>query len=478
MGVVTGENQKIWHPVRFDSRWNDVETTRFDNLRPAWDRKRAELSKNPELYGRFIDRLKRKQAVDTGIIERMYDLKREVTETLIEEGFADSYLQHGDTNIDSGLLMHYLTDNFEALNFVFDFVKNNNELSVFYIRGLHELITRHQEATEAVDVLGRMGQTPLLKGAFKVLPNNPIRDGVVYEYCPPEHVQAEMDKLIRIFYGELKNTHPLVRSAFLHHAFVQIHPFQDGNGRLARLLASFVLIKDKLFPFSLDRDERTAYIDALEIADSGRYQGLVDIFSDNQIKSMEQALNLGTISRAGFDNVLDMLSKKVTPKDNAVAEANRRILDNMYSIFGTMQNGVEYYKNNIKARLETVKVHVDSCTQGQEHYFPSQIAQYAKRHGYYFNSSLPRCWIRMRMHFSDTHHYRLVLSLHHYGYDNSALAIGSFIEKEGNELLTPLHVPPLVFSSEIEVDKLRESILRQIDTIITSALAYITQELM
>jgi len=162
MGVAADGNQKIWHSVHFDRRWNDVKTIRFDNLRLSWDKKRTELSKNPELYERFLDRIKRKQAVDTGIIERMYDLKRGVTETLIEEGFSDSYLQHGDSNIDFKLLMHYLTDNFEALNYVFGFVKDDIELSVFYIRGLHELITRHQETTEAVDILGRMGQTPLL----------------------------------------------------------------------------------------------------------------------------------------------------------------------------------------------------------------------------------------------------------------------------------------------------------------------------
>jgi len=486
MGVVADGNQKIWHPVGFDRRWNDVKTTKFDNLRPAWDRKRAELSKNPELYERFLDRIKRKQAVDTGIIERMYDLKRGVTETLIEEGFADSYLQHGDSNIDPGLLMHYLTDNFEALNYVFGFVKDDIELSVFYIRGLHELITRHQETTEAVDILGRMGQTPLLKGAFKELPNNPVRNGVVYEYCPPEHVQTEMDNLIRIFHEELRNTHPLIKSAFLHHAFVQIHPFQDGNGRLARLLASFVLIKDNLFPFSLDRDERTAYIDALEMADAGKYQGLVDIFSGNQIKSIEQALNLETIAKTGFDSVLDRLSKKVVSKDNAIAEANGRILDNMHSIFAAMQKDVGHYGGNIKAKLETVNIHVDFSTKDEGHYFSSQIAHYAKRHEYYFNSSLPRCWVRMRMYFNDAHHYQLVLSLHHYGYDNSALAIGAFIEKDGkqgvathgNELPTPLDVPPLVFSSETGVDRLSESILQQIDTVITSALAYITEELM
>jgi len=81
--------QRIWEPVHLDSRWKDVNTEKFDNLRPSWDRKREELKNNPEQYIDFLNHLKRKQAIDTGIIERMYDLSRGVTETFIKEGFID-----------------------------------------------------------------------------------------------------------------------------------------------------------------------------------------------------------------------------------------------------------------------------------------------------------------------------------------------------------------------------------------------------
>jgi hypothetical protein len=347
------QRKKIWQPIHFDTRWNDVQTVRFDNIRPSWDKKRLDLSKNPEQYTRFIDQLKRKQAVDTGIIERLYDLKRGVTETLIKEGFADSYLQHGDSNIEPELLMGYIKDNFEALDYVFDFIKNSRELTVFYIRGLHQLITRHQNTIEAVDSFGNRGETPLLKGEFKKLPNNPMRDGIVYEYCPPEQVDSEMD--------------------------------------------NFDLIKER----------------------------------------------------------------------------------------------GDYFGGNLKSNFGTADIALDASDSTNEHYYSFQIAQYAKEHQYYFNSSLPRRWIRIRMYFDRQNRYQLVLSLHHYGYDNSTFAIGAFIEKEEviegktgitsqaqhNEIYTALGVPPLVFSSEKEISALRESIYQQLDAIITSALGYIAEEL-
>lgn len=315
----------VWAPIVFDIEWNNVNTEKFDNIYPSWERRRAELNKYPEQYERFLDQLKRKQAIDTGIIEKMYDLKRRVTETFIKEGFVDAYIQHGDTDIAPGLLMDFLKDNFNAIDFIFDFVKNERLLSIGYIKELHNLITKHQATTDAIDTLGNHVKIEMLRGQFKKYANNPMRDDIIYNYCPPEQVESEMDRLIQIFNNELQSSHVLVRAAFLHHAFVQIHPFQDGNGRIARLVASFVLIKEGLFPLSIDRDDRTKYIDALENADKRIYQPLIDVFAGNQISSIERALNWKTVEdSAGYDSILNVLSEKLTDYRAAVAEQQKK----------------------------------------------------------------------------------------------------------------------------------------------------------
>ena len=327
-------NQSVWSPIQYDNEWNNVKTERFDNIYPSWERRRSELNKHPDQYNRFIEQLKRKQAIDTGIIERLYDLKKGVTETFIEKGFIDSYLQHGDTDIAPDLLMHFLRDNFDAIDFIFDFVKNNRTLSVGYIKELHSLITQHQDYTDAVDQFDNRVKMPLLKGQFKVNPNNPKKNGVIFEYCPPVQVDSEMDSLINIFNNDFIDSHVLVKAAFLHHAFSQIHPFQDGNGRIARLLASFILIKEGLFPLSIDREDRTKYIDALESADNGKYQLLIDVFADNQISSIERALNWKTVEySSGYGNVLDAFDKKLAVyRATDAKRENKRVLSNMISI--------------------------------------------------------------------------------------------------------------------------------------------------
>jgi len=476
---------RIWEPVHFDDRWNNVKTEEFDNLRPSWDKRRVELSKNQEQYEEFIDKLKRKQAIDTGIIESMYDLARGVTETLIEKGFSDSYLHHGDTNIDKEQLMDHLKDNLTAINFIFSIINGDRELSVSYIKELHSLVTMHQETIDAIDNFGTPGKVPLIKGEFKKMPNNPQRsDGTIVEYCPVLQVDSEMDNLIRIFHEisdtDKHDTHILVRTAFLHHAFTQIHPFQDGNGRIARLLASFVLIKGYLFPFSLERDDRDDYIEALEDADRGNYQKLVDVIADNQIKSIKEALNLETVKQDSIHSVLEVLNTRIA---NKKTNAQENIVNNMHAIFELIKEQVKSYENNLVSQLgETVSIETESCDPlgKKEHYYSHQIAQYAKKHEYYFNSSLSRCWTRIRISFDDTHRYQLVLSLHHYGYDNSTFAIGAFIEKqqpgETQDLSVPLAIDPFVFNSGRDITEIRNSICDYIGQIFKISLAFIAEE--
>ena len=484
------QSKSIWKPIEFNPEWNNVNTERFDNIYPSWERKRADLGKEPEQYEQFINQLKRKQAIDTGIIEQMYDLKRGVTETFIREGFVDSFLQHGDTDIAPNLLMDYLRDNFDAIDFVFDFVKNSRDLSISYIKELHHLITQHQDTTDAIDAMGSYVKISLRKGQFKQSPNNPVRDGMIYSYCPPEQVESEMDNLISIFNDELGKSHVLVKASFLHHAFVQIHPFQDGNGRIARLLTSFVLIREGLFPFSIDRDDRSKYIISLESADSGEYQPLVDVISANQVASIGRSLNWQTsISAGGFDSALQSFEKKLNGYRATEAEQrNQRIYDNMASVFSVIRDQMEYYKNELAAKLDNqARVTSFYCAPDQHdaYFYNSQITAYAKQHEYYANLSESKCWGRFEFQIDKKKLYRMIISLHHYGYDNSTFSIGAFLSKAvfdpaGNDkeyIDVPLTIPPLTMSSEKDVSHLITSINQQVESSIKTTLAYIANEL-
>jgi Fic family protein len=285
---------ELWKPIEFNEKlWLGSDTSNVDNLVPSWLNKRESLQKENGEYSQFITRLKRQHAIETGIIEKLYDLSIGVTETFIKEGFIESYLGHDDTNIPPQQLLGYLTDHFFAMDFIFDLVKNNKPLTKGFIKELHGLITKQQETITAVDPFGKLLKIPLLRGEFKTNENNPRRvDGTIIRYCPPIHVDSEIEKLVQIF-QELcsRKINVVITSAWFHHAFTQIHPFQDGNGRIARLLSSLIFIKEGLFPFTVKRNERTEYIQALEFADLGQVEKLVSFFGDVQKNNIEAALN-------------------------------------------------------------------------------------------------------------------------------------------------------------------------------------------
>lgn len=77
--------------------------------------------------------------------------------------------------------------------------------------------------------------------------------------------------------------------AWFQHRFVQIHPFNDYNGRTARMLTTFLLIKFNLHPSEIKADtkkDRKAYIKALQNADEGDYSALENLIETGLIESL------------------------------------------------------------------------------------------------------------------------------------------------------------------------------------------------
>ncbi|WP_133512076.1 Fic family protein [Candidatus Thiosymbion oneisti] len=109
-------------------------------------------------------------------------------------------------------------------------------------------------------------------GAWKVEPNGTYavtEDGrqTYIEYAAPEHVPTLMAQwlaeLNRSLGTELSETEAINAYAKLHLGFVHIHPFWDGNGRLARLVSNLPLLSSGHLPLVIDSRDRKEYIDTL-----------------------------------------------------------------------------------------------------------------------------------------------------------------------------------------------------------------------
>ena len=246
-------------------------------------------------------------AIHTGQVEGLYLLRRGVTEQLITEGFESVRGAHSVTGeLEDRTLRGLLDDQEETLDAVFDMAKGGTPLSHTTIKGLHAILTRHQDTAVGIHgITGERIQIPLRKGDYKIRPNNPRReDGFIHEYCPPEQVDSEMDRFLEFHRSHADRELPTeVEAAWLHHAFVRIHPFQDGNGRISRLLAAYAFARNGEFPPVVPADGKFIYIRALERADDGDFQHFVDYLALRSQESTADAVGLARSILSGRDRL-------------------------------------------------------------------------------------------------------------------------------------------------------------------------------
>ena len=246
-------------------------------------------------------------AVETGQIEGLYLLRRGITEQLITEGFESVRGAHSVTGgLNDRTLRGLLEDQEETLEAVFDMAKGGTPLGHTTIRGLHAIVTRHQDTAVGIHgITGERIQIPLRKGAYKERPNNPRRDdGFVHEYCPPEQVDSEMDAFLEFHRSHADRDLPTeVEAAWLHHAFVRIHPFQDGNGRMSRLLVAYAFARNREFPPIVPSAGKRLYIDALELADDGDLRPFIDYLAFRSRESTVGAVQLAQSILKGRDRL-------------------------------------------------------------------------------------------------------------------------------------------------------------------------------
>lgn len=310
-------------------------------------------------------------------------------------------------------------------------------------------------------------------------------------YCPPDHVQTEMDNLVSIYNdAESKNIHPLICATWFHHAFTTIHPFQDGNGRVARLLASLILIKHGLFPFTVLREEaKVKYIDALEKADTGEPLPLVDYFAEVQKRHIEKALNLKEVSSSSFEEVAEIFSGKLENWQNKRVAARDSLLnENRKQVFDFCLKHLNLISDQLKFRLNgNANLSIQSCSPDENErqgYYFGQIIKYAKKHNYYFNRNFPKGWITFRVELDENKKYQLCITVHHYGYEDSTLAIGAFLEfltpHENDERIDealPLEIKPHVISLTGDVTAKEKNVAAFMQNAVTLTMAQIASEL-
>ena len=146
----------------------------------------------------------------------------------------------------------------------------SSELSETFIRQLHTVMLREDFTVYRQLPGGNTTSYVVHAGCYKTRPNSVITPtGERFEYASPEETPALMYDLISWYNheeakGELT---PIELAALFHYRYIRIHPFEDGNGRIARLLVNYILLKHD-YPMVVVRSKlKKYYLKALNDTD-------------------------------------------------------------------------------------------------------------------------------------------------------------------------------------------------------------------
>ncbi len=437
-----------WEPITPLSQEDQgIDLGDIDSLKSAWLETKGKLAESSAgNLKNFEERLARQWSIETGILERIYKLDRGTTQVLVEMGFVADLVERSSTNRDPAELVQILRDHKAAIELVQDCVANSRLVTVGLINELHAVLTKHQETVDAVDQFGQAVVFPLKHGAFKELPNNPTRDdGSIHEYCPPVHVRSEMESLVK-WYNEYAEANPILVAAWFHHRFTQIHPYQDGNGRVARVLANLVLVKHELFPVVISRDQRPEYIEGLEAADLGNLKPLARLFAEIEKKTILEAISLPPdnepeLSTAVLDDVTSAIGSKLRKRRDEIRQKLRGVNLVAESLQSSLRDHMRDLAQGVVARLnESANLHVgvQVISGGPDQLYNDQPTA----HWYHYQVFKTAQETKQRVNF-DEHHYfvrtrisgeripwlTFVISFHHIGQELSGvMEITAFAE--------------------------------------------------
>lgn len=151
----------------------------------------------------------------------------------------------------------------EALN-------KQEPLTQNFIRTLHHTLLREDYTEYRTLPNGVQTSYVIHAGQYKTRPNSVItRYGDRFEYASPEETPALMADLVDWYNeeeerGELS---PVELAALFHYRYIRIHPFEDGNGRIARLMVNYILSRHGWPMIVVRSRKKQEYLEALHQAD-------------------------------------------------------------------------------------------------------------------------------------------------------------------------------------------------------------------
>jgi Fic family protein len=279
-------------------------------------------------------------------------------------GETKALLLFGITAQGKPLRHHFeITGHNEAIKWVMDVVANKEPFTENLIRQLHTILLKERYQVDAVTADGKPTRRWIEVGQYKSTPNHvrTITDEIFY-FATPEETPSKMHDLINWFRAEVEKdeVNPLILAAEFHYRFIRIHPFDDGNGRVARLLMNFILLMKGLPPVIIKTEDKQNYFAALRQADAGVLNSFTEYIGTNLIHSLELM-----IKAAKGENIeeLDDIDKEIAlfKKELKIENPNSKkvMLDKLQNSILDLKQGFAFAAKKQRVNLLDRHFYID-----------------------------------------------------------------------------------------------------------------------
>ncbi len=214
----------------------------------------------------------------------------------------------------------------ETISWMFEIASLGFVLNEDFIKQIHESILLEPYEVQSFTKKGK----PILKmvelGKYKQTPNYFFgQNGKILDFATPEETPEKMRELLDWFAEERQK--PEVNAVSLathfHYKFVKIQPFDDANGRIAKFLTNLILMQFGYPPIVIKRSEKNVYHFALQEADKGKIETLLDFIARNVIGSLE--LYLKGAKGESIDEI-DLLEKDLIELEQRLLKLGSKIV--------------------------------------------------------------------------------------------------------------------------------------------------------
>lgn len=241
-----------------------------------------------------------------------------------------------------------ITGHNEAIKWISDIIHREYPLNENFIRELHVLLLKESYLVDAITPSGLPTKRAVQVGKYKTSQNHVLtKTGEIFRFASPEETAALMNDLMD-WYKEKSisdDLNPILFAAEFHYKFIRIHPFDDGNGRTARILMNFILMQYGYPPVIIKTEDKENYFSALRQADSGIIESFINYIAKNLILSLE-------IMIAGAEGQ-SIEEPDDFEKEIALLEQRIKSISNEAKISKSKESILEIYDGSLDAVFKT-----------------------------------------------------------------------------------------------------------------------------